>query len=411
MKGFGFRFGSKSESRGDTDEKDGRHRLSRRALLVGLGAGAVVGAAGESLLKDQEVGKKAFFESGDSIPNPVMPVSIKGWRLHFDTRRMSGGGSFTFKLVNPDLGIEPTVGSFFTTNASRDDKTGIASMHAIPPSSGEFVYLHLTEDDGSDEKKIIKSEVYPIRLQYYADPKGESDFFEHTYSEKDLGPTLLRDIHAQSNIFSQFINCPAYILDVPGERGAMAKPALNRVEIGADPFTNPNFENEGFIKLFHERVHMVREHIRGHERQQKEFADFEHAYEQLVTAAGFTLPMPSFGLFGPSAEVENSLFRVFDESLYVAQSEPDPKKRKQDHPSGYGHPYNNSDELLASATTVLHFFPDQFFLEYAKLTDEEKGVVQEVVRSALGAFRSVNSDPKALEGLLPAYARIADLIA
>jgi len=71
-----------------------------------------------------------------------------------------------------------------------------------------------------------------------------------------------------------------------------------------------------------------------------------------------------------------AVFPVFDESNY------------QTIPETWGHPEQNASELFASATLVLHYYPDKFLENLAQLPPAEKNISASIVRLILSGFPS-----------------------
>ncbi len=95
-----------------------------------------------------------------------------------------------------------------------------------------------------------------------------------------------------------------------------------------------------------------------------------------------------FGKFSDATDIKTTEgFRVFDESTYAEDI------AKRTGTSG-GHPYSNSEELFASASTVLQKFPAQFLSQLERLSKEEKNLAKEIAKFVISRYLENPNCPK-----------------
>lgn len=387
-------------------EKISRRELLKRLGLLGLGT--VIGYSGREIFEFPKKKEIRFYRSNEEIPNPVTSIKINNWRLLFEKSKTEAylqrfpNRYFRFVLINPKVKQSPELsyrGGFVIYPHS---KNNYWEMIALPPGENGIVYLHFTEVEKTEEgkEKLINQEVYPIILDFYTYKPTEEGDKIRIYSEIDLGGSTLKKLHQLSRDFDSFCLPPAvYIFEVEREtmRGGMISYDEDRIELSSIIFTHPKFPNEGEMKLFHELSHAIAFEIVFAPEYQRLSKNLIEAYEQLVTKAGWKVPVPSFSLLGPPKEIEdNPYFSIFDESSYIKE-----KRTEERFIARFGHPYSDCSELFASALTVLRYFPKEFIERYKQLKPDQQETIRLVTRTILESLESINY--YAMETLLPHY--------
>ena len=118
------------------------------------------------------------------------------------------------------------------------------------------------------------------------------------------------------------------------------------------------------IVFWHEAAHIF---IRQIENEYSDMVQFGNMYRKLKKAG-------------------SELFDLFDESSYL------------DIPKEWGHPYSTAGELFASASSVLHFVPEQFIAKVNELPGEHRVVVVEAAKLVLSYYLNNKNCPKNLFG-------------
>jgi hypothetical protein len=133
-------------------------------------------------------------------------------------------------------------------------------------------------------------------------------------------------------------------------------------------------------------------HEMAHSFYDIELADLgkEHAgvlVENYVLMMRRTPCRPYPPLSVPRSGLENHpLVSMFDESSYFLA-----KGVQVD--SAYGHPYDNDSELFASASSVLRFFPREFFARLLRLEKTDKRAAELARKIAIDVLRAYGSRP------------------
>jgi hypothetical protein len=355
-----------------------------------------------------------FYRSGETIPNDVTPIRIEKWKLFFDKKRIEDyfkkfpDRRIVFTLVNPNIsGILRFTASqdgIFVLNKIEDENNII--MVALPPSydlpnEDQIVYLHFREiETKGKEQKIVRDNVYPIKLNFYTyNPINrenfEIDVYLPIYSEVPLSNDLFKKIYEICKIFyNRFISYfpRVYIFEyrkrpwykVSDDFGSYIYEE-NRIELASKNFTNPLFPNEGIITAFHELSHVIVKEIVFDEDQRLNQILFE-VFKVLNDKSGikvfsrYSIP-PKEEIKAVEKLEDNVYFSIFDESFYI--------KKVYRIETLLGHPYDDYSELFASALTVLRFFPNEFIQRYNQLNPEQRKVVAKVVRTIFKILESI----------------------
>ncbi len=139
----------------------------------------------------------------------------------------------------------------------------------------------------------------------------------------------------------------------------------------------PNDKRAEQIRPIHEWTHHV--YSKARIRTPDAIKNLEVAYEGMKTGKG------DF--------VDDQTFATLSEETYL--------KKYLHSPDTQGHPYSNADELAASTVTVLRTFPKQFVREYDRLSTKDQAGIRQAVGAVCAMLEAQNSDPKAIQGLIP----------
>jgi hypothetical protein len=354
------------------------------------------------------------YKSGETISAAGIPIKIEGWNLLFneaDLRNYSTrrpGFSFRFELYSPgQVSLRPVIATGMSSMASRIQRDGntYSVISGLPPRPDGAVYLHFSEQD--QQGKITASEVFPVRFHYWTHKSPDSSL-NLVYSEIELSPEQLKKIHDVCKLFSGYLwaEPPVYVLkrseDQLEKRGGSYEDATGIATVSSLNFTKPLFEQEAEAHIFHELVHaLVSRQIITDTSDQRMNIRLFNAYRGLVEASGFTVPMPSFSLLGPPDEVKfDSAFSAFDEGAVIKDLVGDEEARR------YGHPFSNSDEFMASAATVMRYFPERFLKKLNQLPHKERSAAKQAAREVLSILKDLTAEQKHYQELIPQYQQL-----
>lgn len=163
-------------------------------------------------------------------------------------------------------------------------------------------------------------------------------------------------------------------------------------------FLDPLFPKEGESHTTHEILHVVE--IQTHSTSYaKQHAQLQKAFDKFVTTGGYR-PHTIAPLHLGTLDIEyNQLFSLVDESSYGGK-----------HPSWYGRPYSNHEELFASLLTVTRVFPDRFLDRLKQLSRVQKRAVAAAYFASINILLAIHSDKNDLKKLLPAHNRIVEAL-
>ena len=410
--------------------QESKGKISRREVLKNLGllGTGIVAAKVPTLLPTENPGKNnspesqeaqplKIYKSGEVIENPVTTIKIDGWRILFDRVKMENyrANSISrqpeFRLINPykEQPVVTPTGGYGTSDVDQHGKRvpGLGAFVQIqthPLANDQLIFLQFSEEE---KGQIVRSEIYPIDLENFT---YKAQKMERTvvFSEEPLNETRLRNIYELRKLSGKFnFPSPPDILIFKStdkeNRGGEYSYIDDSIYLPSILFTEPDFENEGTFSLWHELSHGIYQNAINERRDQRIVSKLFDAYKNLIEAAGYKIPMPSYSLFGvPKQVAENPYFRIFSESSYV------PSKR----PVGveYGHPYSDDTELFASGLTILRFFPNEFTERFKSLDQNQQLVVGNAAACIIDVLEKINPEEEALMELLPQYRQLKTLL-
>lgn len=388
--------------------------ISRREMLLG-GAGLAAGILGTKALEQKRNPEAKIYKSGETIETPAGPVRIDGWKLKFDKDKVNSKINFEFKYRNIGEDSQSLFNGWGGMMVGEEEDAWV--IYGLPHDRGDATSLELEIKEWNEkiEDYELKDRIaYPIQLKSFTNELTEEYERPVVFSEADIGKEQIEALKKEHDLFAEFLVLgPVYVVHTDDEalRGGMYSSERKQVEITSTPFLKPLFESEGVIKVSHELVHACMYIFKDREDTTDRYHRLKKTYERFVKETGYTLPMPSFGLFGPPETLENHpLFKIFDESYYVARSLGRINGEDRLHPNRYGHPYNDHDELVASAMTVLRKFPELFLEEYEKLSTYHKNLVREEISAIFDMFAWADASEKSFTALIPMYEEIAQAI-
>ena len=401
--------------------------MKRRDFFKGAGISAAIAAlsgAGISIAPgcadSQNSVKSRDYKSGEMIEVLPVPVEIDGWGVYINKeslREYSGKNaesSLEFSLIGRAMSDFPSIrtgfGVFSTsyTNSVEREGKNYWKMEGMP-FSYEFTDVFLIFAQ-REKGELTSSVAFPLNFEVFTYKEKEDDL-PKIYSEIPLEEMLLKELHEQHKVFDKF-TAPYGVFILKSEklagmndedleermRGGYCNYDDSRIYLPSIIFTNPRFPNEGRMKMYHELAHVIMNSVINDDRDQRVNIALFSAYAELVKAAGYDIPMPTFSMFGPPDEIENNpCFSIFDESSYLKGV------AEQRFIQGYGHPYNSHNETFASALAVFRFFPDEFARRYEKLGGNVKKAVRNAANAVLNVVEAMNPDENALQTLLPEY--------
>lgn len=392
--------------------------VGRRQFLGGLIGGAAAVSLEAVLNPAQALAAEAepghIYKSGDVIPTP-MPLQFDGWTLvarKADARRYDKQHPWRrleFEVQGPEQSDVPSLSvsaGDFGGLVSIDPKRLDEALLPLSPTIFDDLSYLITREYSRDDK-LLSVQAFALEPQTFRNHKGVDDEFgPDVVAEVDVGEEHIEAVARLLHDFEHFSLVPAvYIYGTkdPTHRGGEFDPTFNRVAISSIVFEKPLFKDEGLAKVFHEQVHGVFEGVLNNEADQRLNIVMFNAYAALVKAAGYELPMPSFSLLGPPAEIEkNSPFTLFDESTYT----PPPPKGSI---SEYGHPYSSHNELFASASTVIRFFPQEFAERFRHLDEKQQALARDVLAAVDQVYSGLTDELAYVARLLPALAELRTL--
>jgi hypothetical protein len=351
----------------------------------------------------QEPGR--IYRSGDEIDTPASRVAVRGWQLSFHVPSIRAysavnGPNFSYLITIPGYAPAAAV----TPDQINHTKGEIFEAPTIPPPDGKPLLLLFLVHDGRHQ--TIEAQTYPIAPTYYwhdyeRERDGVSSGRAFVCSEVPLSSDVLANMEYTARLFSHFVapRTTTYIREAKKDDERSGSYNRNIILLSSDLFTNPRFEYDGPLVLFHEYAHAIVDSII--QRSSGDFREYDRliqAYRGLLATAGLSFPVRQLletALATPSQNLEdNPYFSIFDESSYLGKEVAE----------GFGHPYDNPTELFASALTVLRYFPERFLVRYQSMEPAKRVAVKAVVEVVVQILSSRNR--RVMDQLLPQLSTI-----
>ena len=347
------------------------------------------------------------YESGDTIEHRVTPIQIKGWRLLFPLFSVKD-----YPKINPDETIE-----FILHNSGNKNYHDLSLIgNSVKGSLGVLIddklyYELLAFPDVNRQPYLIiregknniitSSKVFPINFYYdtYSPLFGNP----RVYSEIPIDKAILKRIHEISESFDAFSNpLSIYIYRFDGDEVMQGYhlSGFDYNRIHSNHFLKPRFEDDGVLGIFHELAHGI--------MSDKILSNKEQYSNQTLMKAYNRLRKASEVYIGETPEDEfiitplSPYFNIFTESSYVGHLA---KKEVR-----AGHPWDNHNELFASALSVFRFFPYEFMHRYAELDEQKQDLIGKACKAVFGVLEFVNLNKKDLTRLLPKYEELKSFI-
>ena len=224
-------------------------------------------------------------------------------------------------------------------------KVGVLEALPHPESNGVMIVVKETKD-GEIVNLIPNFALMDYRVY---DP---GDDRKRVWSEVEIDPEILREIHTQAQRFDVFqnTNCPTFIFEPRyGIRSAVNNPGENWIKIPGKYFQNPEHVDEGHVNLDHERWHSIHNASTVTTLAAKEAdtaLDKEHQnLWKKITGGEYTGEGETYG-FVPEQVRDHPAFQTFDESTYFPGL-------RQVNQMDTGHPFSNYRELFASGMNCM----------------------------------------------------------
>lgn len=200
--------------------------------------------------------------------------------------------------------------------------------------------------------------------------------------EASLPESQMRELLHLQRVFLDY--APVASVTITEEEECHGFAPLETILLSRGCVTNPAFEDQDKVALYHELAHSLLDHNKE-PRNIEEYLRLEDAHSHFKES--------------------NFPFDIFDEDSYVKV---DPK---------YGHPGDNHMELFASALTIFRFFPEEFIArykgegEFVLLWRSTREGISEVGLAVLDVLQSINPDkPEEMRQILPDYDRIRKVL-
>lgn len=324
-------------------------------------------------------------------------VIVNGWQLIFpNMKEQLKGGYIADVVLMSSYGVETEFSvsdGLYVGDAELNFEDYTCKLRCYPDEKN-LVRISVTRYKDEKQTHALLVPVIPSAV------KEELAHYRHLFSEVPLQAQDVGTIKELSDICARFgSSSDIYVFNNEHGRGGFANYFEGRIGLAAIAFEQPAYQQEGELNLFHEQAHGMFNRVLHNERDHRSLVSLWQAYERLASASGYTIPLPTFSLFGPTEQVEKeSCFAHFDESNYVNISARD---------RGYGHPYNDYNELFASGLTVLRYFAEEFMQRLSLETSVRKGAIHNAGKQIMDFARAINTDEDALHRLLPNYDDLA----
>ena len=374
--------------------------MERRDFIKNISLLAIGGMLGYFAHDSRDVKSGiTALKSGETIEHRVTRIRMKGWRLLLKMKDVENYAKehpsqiIEFELLN---GNEDYGNRLILAGNSKENR-----RHLVVLTDNELYYQFLAFPRGRQPYLIIKEgegrtfnlKTYPVQFEFYSyKPKNPAEE-TRVYSEIPLEERVLKEIHEISLLFDEFSNTrPIYIYRFQGDEARQGMHLQSKYNlVHSNYFTPPRLEIDGIATVFHELSHGIMSGSVLFSRDQKPNNKLMQAYDLLGKARDAYR----------NKKLHRDPFEIFTESSYLSTI-------AGKEMTG-GHPWDNHNELFASALTIFRFFPDEFIQRYASLSSTEKDFTKGVCNAIFNILESINPETKALQKLLPKYEKLKQL--
>lgn len=151
----------------------------------------------------------------------------------------------------------------------------------------------------------------------------------------------------------------------------------------------------GMVTLVHEATHKLYNDIKT--KDPERLKPIQGAYWQVMETMKHSMPTKQQRWLGYEMDKNEPVWAAMTESTYI--------DRLSDAQSEIGHPWDNDNEMTASISAVMRFFPKEFVNEIAHtLTPRQRSVVSSVGLAVIDLLR--DQSPEGLDALVPQHEEI-----
>jgi hypothetical protein len=448
-------------------EKKQRRRDFLKKTGLGAGAAAALFGGGGALIKnaidtqkpevkkrqaeekeDEELPPREVVEdpreykSGETIHTPAGSLGIRGWkvamgemdRTSLEWRAIEGDINFVIKFRSPE---NERTWRVFMSDVRKEMNFPIDAMkvkgryeeetmfYLTPDLRNPLIELEVLEypgDKGSlipqvfakteEERRQVgrkhkrqasKVTRYKVRLLGTKNPGADPKAIPRVFAEGKMPPAGLAKVAEIHRIIGEFGEAaPVYVfgegLDDPYWRVAPMSEHYdslhNRVTLHAREFLNPDVKGQAEQVACHEILHSKMRNSKLQGPQLEAYDKLREAFFALAKKVDQDRSSPT----------DDPAFAIFREFSYY------PHKPDKKVLIAAGHPWDNSDELFASAVTVFRYYAKDFLIRFEKLKPDVRLVAANGTRGILAFLRSMDSNPEDLKKLIPDISAIEKTI-
>ncbi|HEV7424256.1 MAG TPA: hypothetical protein VGO21_03640 [Candidatus Paceibacterota bacterium] len=373
------------------------------------------------------------YKSGDYINTPAGAVELQGWRVAMGDVAVSGmsyfavsgAKNYTLKFRSPEDGKSWTV---FTSGEGEEvnfppyqtlDIRGLyenqKTFYLLPNLRNPVIVLEVSEFPGDkapieqeifaekeDIKKIrrkhkkqaSKMHRYRIRLHGSINSPKNNENIPRVFAEGKIPRAELdkvADIHRLAGAFRPV--APVYVYgesdNDPYWQAVKSDqhfdPSYNRVALSYHEFMHPDVPGQAQQIAFHEICHSIMQGAKLEGPQDVAYKKMSEGFSNIRQQAN------------PNREElwNDPAFVIFREFSYY-KTKPNAKKVLP-----AGHPWDNANELFASALTVFRYYSKEFMERLERFDPPTKAIVIQQIQNIFGLLRSMNSDPEVLKRFIP----------
>jgi hypothetical protein len=373
------------------------------------------------------------YKSGDHIRTPAGAIEIDGWKVAMGDMAVSGMSYFalsgeknyTLRFKSPEDGKSWAVYTsgerkevdfpVYNTLDVRGRHENQKMFYLLPNLRSPVMVLEVFEfpgDKASLEQEIFTKEEdlkkirrahkrqaskmhrYHIRLSGSASSLKNSEKVPRVFAEGKIpqsGLDKVADVHrlagafhpvAPVYVYGEGDNDPYWKVAAPNQH---FDPGYNRVALSHREFTHPDVPGQAEQVACHEICHSIMYGSKFEGTQNEAYKKVREGFFNISKQAD-----P-----GREKSWNDPAFIIFREFSYY-KVKPDAKKVLP-----AGHPWDNPDELFASAVTVFRYYSKDFVGQLEKLNPKTKTVVKEAAQNIFGLLRSMNPDPVVLKRFIP----------
>jgi hypothetical protein len=256
----------------------------------------------------------------------------------------------------------------------------------------------IQERVGKNNITNVASEIHTFKVDLNSFVPSETKLKPRVLSEVNIGQEYLSKLNELHGLFSD-IRPIHPIMVIDQELGKNKnKPFFDSdddyrsiIMVESQDFTNSPYDNFGEIVAVHELTHGLVHFSDLKGETYDLWNSLIESHKELKTKINYPRGSLVFRIFTESSYLKNKFTGNFDDKA--------------------GHPWDNTNEFMASFVTTMRYFTDEFITKFKKLSEEDKTNARNLKNKAIAFLKSMDKskDLQLIKKLIPRIEEIQKL--